>query len=351
MFTNRFIRFLLVITALSVGYLIYTLYSTPVTHRYHFLHFGTTIQITTGLGEPKLSDNTIDEIDTLLKTLHFKWHPWRDGELKDLNNNLATLNSFATNSEIIHIIQLAQNFYVTSDGYFNPAIGKLVAYWGFHSDNPATDNISRKNKLVQDNFDLKNFIHHLPNPNNIIINTKTLTLQNTNPNLQLDLSGFIKADAMLKIKNILLTKNIHNALINIGGDILVLGNKSQTTHWQIGLNLNNQNNKLVKVTLLDSEAIATSGVYARFKQDQKTHKILHHIINPKTGQSAQGFYNVTVIHQDPYLCDAAATALLVAGERDYLNVAKSMGVEKFILVGSGGEVIVSDEMKLRIRDK
>jgi thiamine biosynthesis lipoprotein len=62
---------------------------------------------------------------------------------------------------------------------------------------------------------------------------------------------------------------------------------------------------------LSNEAISTSGDYERyFIEDEVRY---HHIINPKTGKSAQQVVSVSVIGQDPTYVDALSTTLFVLG--------------------------------------
>lgn len=328
---------------------------------YHFLYFGTVIQVSLSPDENNLPNKAIDKIDATLKKLHYKWHPWRDGELKDLNNKLASLKEFTVNREIIDILNLSKDLYKNSLGYFNPAIGKLVGDLGFHTDNPSDNPPNNLLENTNNNsIQQQNFLKNIPNPSNILIldNNKNL-IKNTNPNLKLDLSGFIKADAMLKIKDILIKYNINNSLINIGGDIYVMGNKyNNINNWVIAVkynadtkssnsNINNPNinNSIIKLKLYDQETIATSGVYARYTNNNLSN---HHIINPKTGYAAKGFYSVTVISKNPYLSDSAATAILAAGPKDYKTVISSMNIDKYIIITDNKNLIISDKIKTRI---
>lgn len=314
---------------------------------YHFLHFGTTIQVTLSPEENNLTPDTIKQIDNLLETLHYKWHPWREGNLKTLNNKLATLKPFETSEENIKIIKLSQDLYTQSQGYFNPAIGRLVNLWGFHSDNPndqlfGTTESSNKQK----SHNLEKILKKLPTPDDIKIQNNTVT--NTNPYLQLDISGFIKADASLQIKQILLDHNIHHALINIGGDIYAVGYKHHKNKQPWIVAVKTKDNNYIKLKLTTNQAIATSGTYARQYQELNTKSVNHHIINPKTGEPSQGFYSATVIHTNPYIADAAATALLIAKD-DYQKIAKAMGVEKYILLDNTNKII-SENIKDNIID-
>ena len=107
--------------------------------------------------------------------------------------------------------------------------------------------------------------------------------------------------------------------------------------WNSGIDSNKEVDTLIR-TVLKKDFII----------DKKDKKFRHHIINPKTGRSATGFDSVTVIHRDPYIADATATALLIAGKKDYSKIAVSMGVDKFILIDTMGIVTISPNIKKRI---
>lgn len=324
--------------------------------RYHFLYFGTSIQLTISANQPRLPHSAVDKIDTLLETMHYRWHPWREGHMKQLNNKLSTLEEFQADQESVDMIMLAQELHRKSKGLFNPAIGKLIEDWGFHSDNPSQADKLNLDKTEQN---YKTYKNRFPNPNNIAINSTLV--KNSNPYLQLDFSGFIKAKAALEIKNILLEHNIHNALINIGGDVYVMGYKLSKKSvaaqpWIVAAKITSpdaKQNKLIKLKVHNGEAIASSGTYARSYHEivdnkatgQKYNYLRHHIINPNTLKPADGFDSVTVVHQDPYLADAAATALLIAGPENYQSIAKSMGIEKYILYKDNSELIISESLK------
>lgn len=335
--TYCFVIILLAIASIYIWPTLHKLNTNNQLYRHHFLHFGTIIQITTTNQDPKLQNITIDSIDKLLETLHTKWHPWRDGELKKLNTNLQSQQSFKAQPEIIRIIQQCQKLYISSHGYFNPAIGKLVNFWGFHNDIPE----GKRNKAI----DYQALIKQLPTPSDITITDNII--QNTNPFLQLDLSGIIKADAMLQIKQILKNNNISNAIINIGGDIYVMGTKANDRAWTIAAPT--QAKSFLKLKLNSNESVATSGTSQRNYTENKT-KLRHHIIDPTTFEPATGFDTVTVIHQNPYISDAAATALLIAGQKNYQKVALSMGIDKYLLVDKD-QIILSEDMQKRIERK
>jgi thiamine biosynthesis lipoprotein len=104
---------------------------------------------------------------------------------------------------------------------------------------------------------------------------------------------------------------------------------------------------MAEIFASEGESIFTSGVYERVFKNAKG-QAFHHVINPKTGYPGDYFVSVTVIHVDPLLADAAATALLVSDANTWQSIADSMGVKEVLLVDKHGKVLMSQDMDARI---
>ena len=57
---------------------------------------------------------------------------------------------------------------------------------------------------------------------------------------------------------------------------------------------------------------------------------------------------MTVIHEDAATADAAATALFVAGPKDWHRIARSMGIAYVLLVDKDGTIHMNPEMQKHI---
>ena len=95
--------------------------------------------------------------------------------------------------------------------------------------------------------------------------------------------------------------------INFAGDLALRGGFNDggvTKPWSIGISNPDNTKEVVHVVELFDGAIATSGDYERGA----------HIHDPHTGMIAIGARSASVIGPDAGLCDALATALMVAGK-------------------------------------
>lgn len=121
-----------------------------------------------------------------------------------------------------------------------------------------------------------------------------------------DFSGIVKGWAADKCCEIFRQNKINDCLINAAGDISVRGtrfNNHERLPWKIGIRDPRSADKVLTEFELKDCAIATSGTYERA-----------HIIDPYTKLIAIGSLSASVIGPSGAVCEALATALIVAGE-------------------------------------
>jgi thiamine biosynthesis lipoprotein len=118
----------------------------------------------------------------------------------------------------------AKQLAATGDELFNPALGQLIALWGFHTDTftPHRPDPARLAALVATR----------PQMADLSISGNTVTSRN--PAVQLDLGGYGKGYALDRAAAILKARGVNNALINIGGNVLALGSKGEAP-WRVGI--------------------------------------------------------------------------------------------------------------------
>ena len=139
-------------------------------------------------------------------------------------------------------------------------------------------------------------------------------LSSTNPTVQLDFGAFGKGYGIDLAIEKLRKMGIENAIVNAGGDLRAIGSRSGTP-WRIAIRRPSGAGVLGVIKTDSDESIFTSGDYERNFVWQGVR--YHHIIDPRTGYPAKGVSSVTVIHTDATTADAAATALFVAGMKDW----------------------------------
>ena len=114
--------------------------------------------------------------------MHTAWHAWQPGALGRINNLLPTTASFTVAPSIIPVIVKATKLSNESNGLFNPAIGKLVRTWGFHSDELPT-NLPDKNTITE-------LVKQKPAMNDLQLDG--ITIRSKNSAMRLDMGAFAK---------------------------------------------------------------------------------------------------------------------------------------------------------------
>ena len=121
-----------------------------------------------------------------------------------------------------------------------------------------------------------------------------------------DPSGLVKGWAADKCADLLVSLGIEYVQVNAAGDLSLRGGfyDGVAKPWRIGVVNPDNRAEVVETFEISDGAIATSGAYERGA----------HINDPYTGLIAIGAKSATVVGPLGWLCDAMATALMVAGE-------------------------------------
>jgi FAD:protein FMN transferase len=256
-----------------------------------------------------------------------------------LNAAFAKGESAQTSDEMRFLVERSQHFARISDGLFNPAIGKLIALWGFHSDTFAP--------VVPDNIAVKRLVDARPSVLNLTISGNEI--RSANPAVELDLGGIAKGYALDRAAALLHQRGIHDALINIGGNIMALGSKGKTP-WTVGIQHPRASGPLATLTLYDGEAIGTSGDYQRFFE--VGNKRYSHLIDPRSGFPAAHTEAVTVLITPQanagLLSDVTSKPIFLGGNQ-WREMAKRCGVNEVLRVDANGKIAVTTALRARLR--
>lgn len=287
---------------------------------------------------PAAAEQLLQQIERRLDQMEQQFHPWRPSELTQTNQRLQRQQPFDSSPAMIELIRISARLYQQTDGLFNPALGQLSALWGFQHEDPHEPRTAPVDSAIQA------WLAHRPSPNDIQIDGNRL--QGHNASLQLDFNGFADGYALNLLRDLLRQHGVQNALLNATGDVLALGS-AQGRPWQVGIRDPFAPGALAKVALHDGEALFTSGTYEKGFDDKQRH--YHHILDPRTGYPSQDLVSVTVISTEPVDGDAAATALVVAGRKDWYRIARQMRLKAVMLIDQNHRILVSQDMAQRIQ--
>jgi thiamine biosynthesis lipoprotein len=310
----------------------------PEEHEQQIYSFGTLVNIQVLGVDKQLANKAFDKLDHEFLRMHNQWHGWKPlGETFSINHNIATGKHVQPVSDYVApLITRSKQIYHISDGLFNPAIGNLIGLWGFHQD-------TRPNGPPPSRASIKKFMQQHPGMDDLEIRDGKLISRNRAVNL--DFGGFAKGYAMDIARAQLRKMGIKNSILNAGGDLCVAGSHGSRP-WKVGIRHPQGRGIIASIEAADGECVLTSGNYERYLEYKGVHYA--HILDPRTGYPVEGIVSVTVIDKDGGLADAAATALTVAGAKDWYRIAKQMGLKYVMLVADDGTVYVNPSMAKRI---
>lgn len=241
-------------------------------------------------------------------------------------------------AEICTLIQTAGDFTEATGGAFDITIAPVVSAWGFTTDSYQVPD----REVLQTLLESVGMEHvHLSGGS-----------ARLDPGTMIDLGGIAKGYTADRVAEIFQEHAVPRGKVELGGNILVIGDKPDGTAWRVGVQdpkHPDEADGLVCVLNLTDAFAVTSGSYQRyFEQDGKRY---HHIIDPATGCPADsGLTSVTVVADSARgngtMCDALSTALFVMGEDKALDFWRS-GVYDFqlVLVTEDGRVVVTEGLK------
>jgi thiamine biosynthesis lipoprotein len=301
--------------------------------------FGTRVEVSIYGETEDRARQAVGSVMREFQRLHDLLHAWKPSALSSLNLAFAQGKSATVDAEVETILRDAAQLSAQSGNIFNPGIGALIKLWGFQAD--------EFRAALPDAQQLARLVAAQPLMRDIQFNTQH-RVSSSNRTLQLDLGGYAKGYALDRAAALLRQQGIHNALINIGGNVMALGSHGSRP-WRVGIQHPRKPSPLATLELHDGEAIGTSGDYQRYFEVGG--KRYCHLIDPRNGLPVQNVQAVTVLTQGPragVLSDATSKPLFIAGPSGWRAAAQSMNIDAALLIDSAGTVHLTTAMQKRL---
>ena len=235
--------------------------------QHHALGTSITLQIFGALDKSVINDSftLIDHYEDLLTVNR------DESEVMDVNH-AAGKHPVQVSSGTYDLIKLAVEESRKNFG-FNALIGPVVKLWaiGFKDAHvPTDDQIKERMKLID--------------PFSVDLNDVDQTVFLKKSGMELDLGGIAKGWIADRIKDYWMAYGVHAGIINLGGNILLVGDSPKRTsgQWSVGVQdpKEPRGNNIASVMVPECSAV-TSGTYERYLVVDG-HKY-HHLIDPRTG--------------------------------------------------------------------
>lgn len=213
-------------------------------------------------------------------------------------------------------------------GVFNICIGSLTDLWDFINE-----------KKVPEEEKIKSALSHI-DYNNIVINENTYTF--TDSEMKMDLGAIAKGYIADRIKDYLITQGVKSAIINLGGNVLLVGGKPDGSDFKIGIQKPFESySETIAAMLLSDVSVVSSGVYERyFIEDEQ---LYHHIIDTSNGYPCNNeLISVTIISKYSVDGDAISTSAFALGLEKGLEFINSLEDTYAVFITSDYELVYSE---------
>ena len=131
--------------------------------------------------------------------------------------------------------------------------------------------------------------------------------------MQLDFGGIVKEYAADSVAELCRQQGIHHGIIELGGDIKVIGPLPNGQGWPVAIRDPRQPDKIIAQLELSSGALASSGDYERFLLIDGVR--YSHILNPKTGRPVTGLRAVSIVAEHCVVAGSLATIAMLKANK------------------------------------
>lgn len=217
------------------------------------------------------------------------------------------------NEETVKLIKAAKHYGELSEGRFDVTVCPVSSLYDY------------KNKLLPKDDDIAKALKK--------VDYKKIEISDCNVALrdaQLDLGGIAKGYITDKTVELLKSKGVKRATVNIGGNVYCFGDKEN----RIGIR-KPFSDEIAATIIWGDGTFVTSGIYQRYIE--KDGKIYHHIIDTKTGYGVENdLSSVTVIGENSMDADALSTVCMLMGSNKGTQLIDTIsGIEAVFILRDG----------------
>lgn len=243
--------------------------------------------------------NLQPQVDSLLQTFDLSASLWVEQSLlRQLNANLTD----SLDPVLDSLLRYSLYIYEYTGGAFDCRVGRLVQAWGF--------SFRQRQEPDPRTLDTMLCAAH----GGIAICQGRLLKQN--PATELDFNAIAQGYAVDLLAAMLDSFDIHDYLIDVGGEVIGRGAKPDGTPWRVGIERPSVDSvsapEVHTAIALRDASVVTSGNYRKYYERDGVR--YSHTINPATGRPVEHtLLSASVVERSAWLADAMATAYMVMG--------------------------------------
>ena len=253
--------------------------------------------------------------------------------------NLCTVNRQAggepvtVDQKLIDFLLYARDMYEKTQGKMNVMLGAVLRLWHDCREQAAEDPASAH---LPDADALSEAARHT-DIGSLEIDPEKRTVRISDPAASIDVGALGKGYATEMAARALAAAGADSYVLNIGGNIRIIGTKPDGTGWPTGIrNPKDESGEFAATLYLANTSCSTSGVYERyFVVDGRRY---HHIINPDTLYPAEYYASVIIVTPDSGYADALSTALFCLPFEEGMQLVQALGDAEALWIFPNGEI-------------
>jgi len=253
----------------------------------------------------EMAEAAIAEV-TRIEQRYSRFRP--DSFLTEINRTAAQGGMLEVDEETAGLLDYAYACHKKSSELFDISAGILYQAWDFSSNC-----IPEQNQIDA----------LLPKVGLEKIVWKRPFLRFPIPGMKLDFGGIGKEYAADRVADLCLGNGIEHGLVDLGGDIRIIGPHPDGSPWRVGIRDPSQPETAMTVVEIGEGAIASSGDYERYIE--VAGKRYCHILDPTSGWPVRGLSSVSVMAECCLIAGSVATIAMLKG-RDAIAWLESLGV-------------------------
>lgn len=163
----------------------------------------------------------------------------------------------------------------------------------------------------------------------------------------INLGAIAKGSIADEVKGFLVRKGIKNAMINLGGNVLLIGSKLDGSDFKIGIQDPNDDRGVYLMSVrISDQAIVSSGDYERYFMYEG--KAYHHILNPQTGYPSEtNIKQVSIVAPSSQMADGLSTSVLLLGLENGIKLIESIDNTEAIFITKDKKIYITEGLKDR----
>jgi len=258
----------------------------------------------------RAAKRAVFRVDTLMSTYRPR------SEVSRLNAAAGSGRWTPLSPETTEVLAASLRWSELSGGAFDPTTGPLGRVWGFHAGRPRVPGGDRLDSAAR-----------LVGSGGVVLDSARRRARLHRPGAGVDFGGIAKGYALDRAVESMRGAGACAGMVDLGGNVSAFGAPPpEPGRWRLGIRHPRSRGVLLGTVALDSGSVATSGDSEQFLVRDGVR--YSHVMDPRTGRSARGGWQVTVLAPDGTAADALSTALFVMGPGEGERFLESEAVQR-----------------------